>query len=704
MLKPRLAFLLSGPTLCATALTNCAPSPVADAATAAPTTTPTATDPAPPTNPYVTAMLGRMDPQADPCEDFFRYACGGWIDRTPLPPDKPRWGTFGELAQRNNEAVRDLLAQAAEAPNGDADRQRVGDFYTACMDEAAINGAGAAPLAAYLDKIDAVQNRNAYMRVVGEFHRQILDGGGALFSAGVYPDAKQPDRYIVNIGQGGLGFLDRDFYLKDDPRSKQLLTAYGVHVEKMLLLSGTPPERAQKGAVAILAFETRLAELSWPRADLRDPDKTYNKIDRKGLQKLNRKFAWKAYFDGAGAGDTAQDIDVAVPDFISGMTKLVARTKLDTLKAYLRWHVVKAQASNLSAAFENEAFRFSAMVSGAKELPARWERCVSKTTGAFPEIVGRYFVNATFPGDSKDIALTMIGQIEAAFAAGLPTLAWMDDTTRQRAITKMHAITNKIGHPDNWRDYSSVGTQPTAHFANVLASNEFEARRKIARIGQSVDKTEWFMPPSIVNAYYNPSANEIVFPAGILQPPFFHREMPAPMNYGAIGMVMGHELTHGFDDSGRKYDGTGRLTPWWEPEVSARFDEQASCVEKRYSTIEVQPGARINGKLTLGENIADLGGLKQAYAAYHAAATSTHAPSVAGWAQFTADQLFFLAYSQAWCSRATPEVERMMITLDSHAPPKYRVNVPMSNLSEFWDAFQCVEGTAMHPQNTCEVW
>lgn len=700
MLTLRFAPSFVGATVLFPALVACAPSPDAD--TAEPTVA--TTEPGPTINSYVAAMLGRMDPQADPCQDFFRYACGGWIDRTELPADKPRWGTFGELSQRNNEVVRDLLADAAQNPGADPDRLRVGAFYSACMDEKTIEGAGAQPIVPVLAEIDAVTNKKAYVKLLGQLHRQYLGGGGALFSTGVWPDAKNPDRYIVNISQGGLGFFDRDFYLKDDPRSQQLLTAYRDHVAAMLALTGTADDQAKKEAEAIVAFETKLAEISKPRHELRDPDKTYNKIDRGGLQKLDRKFPWDAYFEGAGPGNAAQDIDVAVPDVIQGTTKLVHGTKLDTLKAYLRWHVVKAQASNLPAAFENEAFRFNAMVSGAKELPPRWERCVSKTTGAFPEIVGRYFVDKTFAGASKDIALGMIGDIEHAFQDGLPKLAWMDDTTRGRAVGKMQAITNKIGYPDKWLDYSSVTTSANDHFGNVLAASTFDYDRQSQRIGQPVDRGEWFMPPSIVNAYYNPSANEIVFPAGILQPPFFHQDMPAPMNYGAIGMVMGHELTHGFDDSGRKYDGSGRLTQWWEPEVSTRFDERAACVEQTYSAIEVQPGVNINGKLTLGENIADFGGVKQAYLAYQSHAVNAPAPTDGSWGQFTPEQLFFLGYGQGWCSKATPEIERMLITLDSHSPARERVNVPVSHLPEFWAAFECAEGTAMHPTNTCEVW
>jgi predicted metalloendopeptidase len=538
------------------------------------------------------------------------------------------------------------------------------------------------------------------MKTTAKLH---VIGVNALFRLSVVPDFKNPDLNIVFAGQGGLGLPDRDYYLKDDERSKGILEAYRAHVGRMLELSGETKEHAKKHADQILALETELAKASRPRADLRDPVKTYNKLDLDGLQKLTPDLPWGTFFEAAGHPGV-KDVNVQVPEFFSGLGAVVARTEPEVTRAYLRWHLLRRTSDFLPKAFVDESFAFFGQkLQGQKELQARWKRCVNAADDALGEVLGKAYVEKQFPGDSKAIALDMIHRIEAAFDSNLPSLAWMDDETRTRASGKMKALTNKIGYPDKWIDYAKLQVKPGDYFGSSVAARAFEFHREGDKIGKPVDKTEWGMTPPTVNAYYNPLVNEMVFPAGILQRPFFDRAFPPPMNFGGIGMVMGHELTHGFDDQGRKFDASGRLSEWWAPEVATKFEERAKCVIDRYETYEVQPGVRLNGKLTLGENIADLGGIKEAYVAFQR--WKKEQPAVeSGIEGLTADQLFFVGFAQTWCTVATPEIERMLATIDSHSAPRFRVNGPLSNLPAFAATFQCAEGTPMRPKDVCEVW
>jgi predicted metalloendopeptidase len=453
-----------------------------------------------------------------------------------------------------------------------------------------------------------------------------------------------------------------------------------------------------------MAFETELAKNSKPRAELRDPDKMYNRLDLGGVKTLTPKIDWDAYFKGLGHTDVIQ-INVATPDFFKGLEKVLGATDDATLQAYMRWKVLHDAAPALPKAFDEENFAFyGKTLQGQKEQQARWKRCVAQTDGALGEILGQEFIKKQFAGDSKKIARELIESIQNAFATNLPNLEWMDDTTRQRALGKKATLVNKIGYPDKWRDYSKLKLKKGDYFGNLVASAHFEFERQAAKVGKPVDKMEWGMTPPTVNAYYNPLNNEMAFPAGILQPPFFSKDFPTAMNFGGIGMVMGHELTHGFDDEGRKFDSTGKLTEWWEPSVSAQFEERAACIEKQYSAYEVQPGVHLNGKLTLGENIADNGGIKQAYTAYktwEAANPGAEKPAVDG---LTNDQLLFVAFAQTWCSLATPQIEQMLVTVDPHSPPKFRVIGPLVNADVFAKTFSCAEGTPMHPASSCEVW
>ncbi len=647
-------------------------------------------------------VLASMDLQADPCTDFYRYACGGWLDTTKLPGDQSRWGRgFAEIAERNRLALRDILEAASKDPGQDPALAKLGTFYGACMDETKTDAARAKPLKPLLEEIEKVKNAGTLMVAAGKLH---VRGVPAVFGSAVVPDFKNPDLNIAYLTQGGLGLPDRDYYLKEDDKSKQIRADYLAHVAKMFQLLGEKDDQAKKHAADLFALETDLAKASRPRVELRDPNKTYNKLDIGGLEKLTPGLDWNAYLVATGYPGV-KDINVAVPEFFQAMEKVVGTATPETLRAYLRWHLVRSTAQILSKDFADESFAFFGQkLSGQKEQKARWKRCVEATDNALGELLGKKFVEKHFPGDSKAIALDLIGRIESAFESNLTNLAWMDDATRTRAASKKEAVKNKIGYPDRWRDYSRLEVKKGDYFASVMNARKFDFDFEASKIGKPVDRTEWGMTPPTVNAYYNPLQNEMVFPAGILQPPFFDRSFPMAMNFGGIGMVMGHELTHGFDDQGRKFDPTGKLTEWWEPAVSTQFEERAKCVSDLYDTYEVQPGLKLNGKLTLGENIADLGGIKQAYLAYRRWASEHSAADAASVPGLSSDQLFFVGFAQTWCSLQTPEIERMLVTVDPHSHPRFRVIGPLSNTPVFAQTFQCAEGTPMKPKEVCEVW
>lgn len=651
---------------------------------------------------FVSEVLSSMDPQADPCVDFYRYACGGWLDATELPPDEARWArSFSVIRERNREAIREVLEDAKETPGpAGTDRHRIGNFYASCLNEESIEERGLEPLEDVLRSVDQGDDDAALLGLAGRLQRHDVE---AFLGLRVMPDFQEPDLNLLGVSQGGLGLPDRDYYLSDDAKKQEVLAAYETHVAKMLELSGLVSEAAGAGAHAVVAFETKLAEASRPRAEMRNAETLYHRLDRKGLEELAPDLAWDAFFAGLGE-PTLREINVVTPEFFEALETALAETELATLRTYLRWHVVNAHAELLPRRFADADFEFyGKTLQGQQQRPARWKECVDATEEALGEAVGKLYVEEMFPGDSKDVALTMIRDIETAFEHNLPQLAWMDDETRRRAVEKMEAIHNKIGYPDEWQDYSALHPTPDDYFGNSVAAVELESHRQLRKVGRPVDPSEWGMTPQTVNAYYNPLLNEIAFPAGILQPPFFHRDFAAAMNYGAVGTVMGHELTHGFDDQGRKFDPKGRLQEWWAPEVAERFEAQTRCVEDQYSGYEVEPGLNVQGDLTLGENIADIGGLKQSWEAYRRwkERLPGEAPTVPG---LTDEQLFFVAYAQVWCAEMTPEVVRMRVTVDTHSPPQFRVIGPVSNHPAFGETFQCEPGTPMNPRDKCVVW
>jgi putative endopeptidase len=648
------------------------------------------------------SVVSTMDRSADPCEDFYRYSCGGWLDATKLPADQPRWArSFSTIAERNREIVRDLLESAAKEPGpAGGERQKIGDFYAGCMDEPALAAAGAKPLAPLLALADGVSDPASLLDASG---RLSLDGVSTLFGAGAVADFKNPGMNLYFMIQGGLGLPDRDYYLSEDPKNREILAAYERHVARMLGMIGESAEQAAANAKSVVAFETELAKASRPRAELRDRDKLYNKLDRAGLDALTPALPWSEFFDAIGR-PAIRSINVAVPEFFQAVERLAKATPATTLRAYLRWQVVNQMADFLAEPFAVADYEFyDKTISGQAEIQPRWKRCVQTTNEQLGEAVGKLYVERHFAGDSKAVALEMIGDIERAFEANLPNLTWMDDVTRERAKEKAHKVADKIGYPDVWRDYSKVTVRRGDYFGSVASAQRFEIERDLDKVEKPVDRTEWLINAHTVNAYYLSTQNEIAFPAGILQPPFFHKDHPAAMNYGAIGAVIGHELTHGFDDQGRKSDGDGVLQEWWQPEVSKKFEAVAQCVDDQFSSFEVEPGVKVNGKLTLGENIADLGGLKEAYDAYQAweVRHGEPEPLVPG---LTPEQLLFVSFGQVWCTVATPEYLRRQVTTDSHSPGMFRAIGAPRNSQAFREAFGCKEGDRMVAAPTCTVW
>ena len=667
--------------------------------------------PAPSAATAAAAVQGAIDPtildrSVNPCDDFYRFACGGWIAHFALPPDKSSFSrSFTGIDDRNLIVLREIAEADAAGRLDPADRypDKVGDFWAACMDEAATEQRGLADLQAAWAGIDAVKDPASLATELGDLQRM---GFSPAFDIGSEQDAKDATQVIGVIAQGGLSLPDRDYYLKTDPASVATQEAYRAHLARMLELAGEPAARAEAEARSIYDLERTIAESHWTRVEMRDPRRIYNRVDLAGLEKLAPRFDWHRYLVALGHPDLTA-FDATTPRSVEQLNTLVVKVAPETWRAYLRWKVLSAMAGvrALPRAFTEERFAFTSKAfTGAKELEPRWKHCVRTTGGALGEALGQAFVRRTFGAEGKARSREIISRIEAAMGRDLDAISWMDAPTRRAAHDKLDHVVNKVGYPDRWRNYDSLRVDRMSFFRSVLAADAFETNRQLSKIGKPLDREEWEMPPQQVNAYYDPPLNEIVFPAGILQPPFFSRTGPDAVNYGAIGMVMGHELTHGFDDQGRQYDALGNLRDWWTPSVSQEFDRRAACVADQYDGYTAVDDVKLNGKLTLGENIADLGGIKLAHAAW-AASRQGKAPEP-GVAGFTADQVFFLAYAQSWCTIRRPELARTYATVDPHSPPQWRVNGPLANLTEFRQAFSCPEKAPMvrsgHEQ--CQLW
>lgn len=643
--------------------------------------------------------LDMLDKTIDPCTDFYAYACSKWQQQNPIPSDRPSWGRFNELQERGEYIVRDILEKAGPSQsNRSPIEQKIGDYYASCMDESVIEKAGTKPLDENFQRIAALKSKQDLAREAVRLHRE---GVNALFSFGSQEDFKNSTMVIAQVDQGGLGLPDRDYYFKDDAKSADLRKKYVEHVAKMFQLLGDAPDKAAQEAKAVMDIETALAKNALDPTTRRDPAKIYHKMTNAELASLGPAFNWNLYLTEVGA-PAISGLNVAEPDFVKGLDGVLNNTSVDDLKTYLRWQTLHTAAPFLPAAFVQENFNFfSKELQGTKELRPRWKRCVTYTNNDLGEAVGQKYVEQTFGAEGKARMLTMVEALEKALGQDIQALPWMGEETKKQAAVKLAAITNRIGYPDKWRDYSSLKIAAGDALGNSLRANEFEFQRQLNKIGKPVNKNDWPYPPTTVNASYNPLQNNITFPAAILQPPFFDKEADDAMNFGAIGAAIGHELTHGFDDEGSQFDAKGNLNDWWTADDKKKFEERTACIRDQYGDYVAVDDVKLNGKLTLGENTADNGGLRIAYMALmNTLAGKEPAPKDG----FTAQQRFFLGFANIWCGQRTDAYTRMLATIDPHSPGRWRVNGTLSNMPEFRDAFQCKPNATMVRQNACRVW
>jgi putative endopeptidase len=642
--------------------------------------------------------LGAIDRAASPCNDFYQYACGTWMTNNPIPSDQSRWGRFDELAERNRQTLRAILEKAAdEKTKRSAAEQKIGDQYASCMNTKELDSQGIAPIQPTLDRIAELADKGS---LAPEVARENLQGMRPFFRLSSGQDAKDATKTIAHLGQGGLTLPDRDYYLKTDAKSAEIREKYVAHIQKMFELTGHQTARAAAEAKAVMALETALAKVSADRVSLRDPQKRYHTTTVAALATLAPAFDWQAFLKGEGV--SVESLNVTVPDFVKGMSDVIATTGLADLKTYLSWGVLKNSAPLLTTAIARENFEFSdKTLSGVKEQPARWKTCVQMVDRQFGEALGQKYVEQAFGKSGKERTLQMVGEIEAQMAKDIQSLTWMSEATKQQSLAKLQAVANKIGFPEKWRDYSAVKVERGDLVGNNGRAAAFELRRELDKIGKPVDKTEWVMTPPTVNAYYSPSLNNINFPAGILQPPFYFRDGDEAANYGAIGAVVGHELTHGFDDQGRQYDGEGNLRDWWTADDAKSFKDRADCLVNEYGGFVASGDVKLNGRLTLGENGADNGGVRLAYMALMESLAKHTLSDMGG---YTPEQRFFLAYGQVWCQNIRDEAARQRALTDPHSLGRYRVNGVLQNMPEFQKAFGCQAGQPMVSPNSCRIW
>src|SRR6266568_3603208 len=647
-----------------------------------------------------------VDPSVKPGDDFFSYANGAWIKRTEIPPEYSRWGAFNELIERNNDSLHTIAAKTSQTPVDPKlapETQKVGDYYASGMDDKAIEAARTQPLAEEFQKIDSIKDRQDVLKQIAHLHSI---GINAFFNFGAGPDAKDSTHDIAQAVQGGLGMPDRDYYTKQDADMKQKREKYVAHVTKMLTLLGEPADKAAEDAKKIMALETKLAEASRTRVALRDPIKNYNNIVLRQFQDLTPDWNWSAYFNTVNL-PVPGDINVHQPEFFKTANTLFTTTPPDDWKAYLRWHLVNATAPYLSKDFVDENFDFNERIlRGTQQDKPRWKRVVISEDGDIGEALGKLYVGFYFPPAAKERALELVNNLKEALADRIKTLDWMDEPTKQEALKKLAAMNVKIGYPDKWLDYSLLPVDRGPFVLNTMRAAKFETTRDLSKIGKRVDPTEWGMTPPTVNAYYNPNRNEIVFPAGILQQPFFYANADDALNYGGIGAVIGHEMTHGFDDQGRQFDANGNLRDWWTPESAAKFKERSQAIVKQYNEYEPLAGLHVNGELTQGENIADLGGVKLAYAALQKALDNHPEERNNKIDGLTPEQRFFLSFATIWKSKQRDEDLKLRLNTDPHSPARYRVDGPLSNLAEFQKAFSLPDNCPMvrPPDKRVNIW
>ncbi|MEO8726833.1 MAG: M13 family metallopeptidase [Acidobacteriaceae bacterium] len=651
--------------------------------------------------------LSAMDRSADPCSDFYQFACGSWVTNNPIPADQTSWGRGSQLAEQNRWVLKGILEGAAAEKTGrDAVEQKIGDFYAACMDTSTANRKGFTPIKPDLDRIAAIKNKEDILPVIVDLHNR---GVAVLFDFGSGQDAKDATQVIAQAFQGGLGLPDPDYYLKDDGNFPEFRQKYEATITKMMVLAGWQQADAEGAAKRILALETKLAQASMARVEMRDPNAIYHKMTVEQADALTPNLSFAKYIEGIQA-PRVTSINVATPEFFKQASTLLASAPLEDWKSYLAWSVIRDQAPWLSDEFVNTRFDFyNHTLRGQAEIAPRWKRCVQATDQELGEALGQAYVKQAFGPKAKARMDDLVANLEASLGSDIEGLEWMTPETKKQAIVKLKAIANKIGYPSHWRDYSSVDVKPDDLIGNLSRTSSFEFHRELDKIGKPVDKTEWDMTPPTVNAYYDPSMNNVNFPAGILQPPFFDQEIDDAVNYGGVGVVIGHELTHGFDDEGRQYDAQGNLRDWWTKADADAFEKRAACIVNEYgnfvSTEAKGVPVHLNGKLTLGENTADNGGLRISFLAMQAAqkkaGKTDEQLSKDG---FTPEQRFFIGFGQVWCSNAKPEELLMRAKVDPHSPGKFRTDGSVRNFPEFGKAFSCKAGAPMMPENPCRVW
>jgi putative endopeptidase len=652
--------------------------------------------------PYTPGLdVSAMDPSADPCVDFYQYTCGGWRNNNPIPPDQPRWSVYGKLTLDNQRYLWGILEDLGAKKTGrNATQQKIGDYFAACMDDAAVEKLGAKPLQPYLARIDAMKSKRDIAQVLARLHLATANPG-LFFGFGSNQDFADSSSVIAFASGGGLGLPDRDYYLKDDDRSKDIRAKYVTHVTNTFVLLGDTPAAAGRYAETVMDIETALAKATLSRVDKRDPYKLFHKADRKGLRALAPAFDWDGYLKVVGL-DLLDSFNVTEPDYYKELGRQLQSDSLDDIKTYMRWHVASSASPLLSSAFVNENFDFfNKTLRGVQQLRPRWKRCETLVDRQLGEALGQEFVRRAFGPELKSSTVRMTTQIEDAMAKDIEQLDWMSPATKEQAMAKLKSIVNKIGYPDKWRDYSSVDVKRGDFFGNVERAARFEAKRDLAKIGKPLNRDEWNMTPPTVNAYFDAQMNDINFPAGVLQPPLYDPKMDDAPNYGNTGGTIGHELTHGFDDEGRQFDAKGNLKDWWTKQDAKEFEERAQCIVDQYSQYTIVDDIKINGKLTNGEDIADLGGLILGWMAWK---VETVGKALDSRDAFSPEQRFFIGYAQWACENNRPEDQRVLAVTDPHSPGKYRVNGLVVNMPEFERAFSCKAGQPMVGANRCRVW
>jgi putative endopeptidase len=642
-----------------------------------------------------------IDKTADPCDDFYQYACGNWQKNNPIPPDQVRWGQFNQLRERNAWLLyQELEAASVADPKRTPLQQKYGDFYASCMNTQLANEKGVTALQPTLNGIEALSDKKQMAALLATL--EIRDGVSGIFSFGVGQDQKDSSKQIAQAGQAGLGLPDLDYYLRDTPRQKKIREDYVAHMTRMFQLAGDSPTKATGEAQAVMAIETALAQGSLSRTDLRDPAKRYHLMKLTELETLTPQFDWPSYLQGINMG-AFESLDVIFPQFFSTMNTQIDTQSLDAWKSYLRWRALHGAAHWLSDPFAEENFKFySSELQGQQEMSPRWKRCTQATDNALGEAVGQDWVKKYFSPEKKENMTKLVTALEAALRQDIDQLPWMTEETKKKALEKLALIRNKIGYPEHWRDYSPLEIKRDDLLGNVARADIFEDRRNLAKLGKPVDETEWHMTPPTVNAYYSQSNNDINFPAGILQPPFYDFSKDEAVNFGGIGTVIGHEMTHGFDDQGSKFDGQGNEREWQTPADRKAFSERTDCEVKEYGNFDAVPGTKLNGQLTLGENTADNGGLRIAYMALmDTLAGAAPAHEIDG---YSPAQRFFLAYGQLWCENVREQAARSYALTDPHSPGHWRVNGAVQNFDQFGKAFGCKKAAPMSPEGSCRVW